>query len=321
MLFALTSLSVSRSLLLILVGLTACAGGDQNQPAGATLGSGSDSAEDTEVPTTGISAGESTDPDPSATATSASGPTTGTASTTGGADASTGGSEGSSSTGSSVPSWHRYSLDTTLGTWSQVPLSEIWVGENAPPSTGITATTSLTHFDRLFVISADQIVYEQADGVWQTPEPVSRRFPAAGDLNVDAMVHTPGQISDDVEELFLVETPVAVVYSQFENGGLELGQVADLMDQDGGAPQASVDNVWTIGRADPSGIGSDADWLVWHQAFSNGDLWRFNAAFEWVSAPLDDNEYFTGAAGEPDPLTVEAAYYDDAFERAHFIAP
>ncbi len=220
-----------------------------------------------------------------------------------------------------MESWHRYSLDTTLGTWSQVPLHEIWVGDNAPPPTGITATTSLTHFDRLFVITDDAMVYEQADGVWQTPEPLDRRFPAAAGLAVDAMVHTPGQVGDDVEELFLVATPVAVVYSQFENGGLELSQVADLVDQDGGAPQGSVDNIWTIGRADPSGIGSDADWLVWHQAFSNGDLWRFNAAFVWEQTPLDDNVYFTGAAGEPDPFSVEAAYYDDAFERAHFIAP
>jgi len=318
---AIASLVVSRSALLILVGLVACAGGDQNQPGGATLGAVSDSAQDTEVPTTGISEGESTVSDSSATTTPGSSSTTETPSSTGPAEESTGvGEEGSSSTGS-PGSWHRYSLDTTLGTWSQVELSEIWVGENAPPPTGITATTSLTHFDRLFVISADQIVYEQADGVWQTPEPLARRFPAAAGMNIDAMIHTPGQATDDVEELFLVQTPVAVVYSQFENGGLELSQVADLVDHDAGAPQASVDNIWSIGRADPSGIGSDADWLVWHQAFSNGDLWRFNAGFQWVSAPLDDNVYFTGAAGEPDPFSVEAAYYDDAFERAHFIAP
>ncbi len=313
---------VSRSALLIFLGSFACAGGDQNQPSGATLGSGSDSAQDTEVPTTGISAGETAASDPSATATSAAGSTSGSSSTTQVADGSTGGlQEGSTSTGDTALSWHRYSLDTTLGTWSQVPLSEIWVGDNAPPPSGITATTSLTHFDRLFVISEDRIVYEQADGVWQTPEPLDRRFPAAAGLDIDAMLHTPGQAGDDVEDIFLVQTPVAVVYSQFENGGIELSQVADLMDQDGGAPQGTVDNVWSIGRADPSGIGSDPDWLVWHQAFSNGDLWRFNAGFEWLSAPLDDNVYFTGAAGEPDPFTVEAAYYDDAFARAHFIAP
>ncbi len=312
---------VSRSALLILAGLLACAAGDQNQPTGATLGSASDSAGDTEVPTTGISAGGVSTADPSASATSGPDPSPGTSSTTDGTDGSTGVSDGSSSSGGAVQSWHRYTLDTTLGTWSRVPLSEIWIGVNAPPPTGITATTSLTHFDRLFVITEEQVVYEQADGVWQTPEPVARRFPAAADLQIDAMVHTPGQDANDVEELFLVQTPVAVVYAQFENGGLELALVANLMDQDGGPPQASVDNVWTIGRADPSGIGSDPDWLVWHQAFANGELWRFNAAFEEDVSPLQDNVYFTGAAGEPDPLSVEAAYYDDAFELAHFIAP
>ncbi|MGH1347684.1 MAG: hypothetical protein ACRBN8_39380 [Nannocystales bacterium] len=316
---------MSRFALLILLGSIACAGGDQNQPAGATLGSGSDSSQDTEVATTGISGGEGAGSDASATSTTSeptNGVTTVTASTTeDGSDGSSGEEDGSSSSGGSVQSWHRYSLDLTQGTWSQVPLSEIWVGDNAPPPTGITATTSFTHFDRLFVIAEDRMVYEQADGVWQTPELLDTRFPAAAGMDIDAMVHTPGQEADDVEELFLLETPVAVVYEQFENGGLELSQVADLMDHDGGAPQGTVDVIWTIGRADPSGIGSDADWLVWHQAYSNGDLWRFNAAFQWVSAPLDDNVYFTGAAGEPDVFSVEAAYFDDGFQRAHFIAP
>lgn len=321
---AIASEAVSRSALLIFVGLFGCAGGDQNQPSGATLGSASDSSQDTEVPTTGISAGNTTDSDPSATASSDAAATTqnptAESSTTDSATDSTGGVEDSTS-GGGVESWHRYSLDTVSGTWSQVPLDEIWVGDNAPPSTGITATTSLTHFDRLFVVTDEAMVYEQADGVWLAPQSVARRFPAAADLSVNAMVHTPGQTSDDVEELFLIDTPVAVVYREFENGGLELAVVADLMDVEGEAPQGTVENLWTIGRADPSGIGSDGDWLVWHLGLASGDLWRFNAVPVWASAPLDDNVYFTGAAGEPDPFSVEAAYYDDAFERAHFIAP
>lgn len=312
-----------RSLLVILAGLVACAGGDQNQPSGATLGSASDSSQDTDVPTTGISAGNTTDSGPSVTSDASVSTRTSAveSSTTDNTAGSTGGVDGSTSTGRNAQSWQRYSLDTATGTWSQVPLDEIWVGDNAPPSTGITATTSLTHFDRLFVISDEGMVYEQADGVWLTPEPTSQRFPAAADLSVNAMVHTPGQESDDVEELFLIATPVAVVYRQFENGGLELAQVADQVDTEGQAPQGTVDNLWIIGQAEPEGIGMDADWLVWHMAFANDELWRFNAAFEWVLAPIDDNEYFSGAAGEPDPFSIEAAYYDDAFGRAHFIAP
>lgn len=321
---------MSRSALLIFVGLVACAGGDQNQPSGVTLGSASGSGSDTEAPTTGISAGDTTTDGTAAattlTATATATSTTEPDPTSGSTDpdgetGSSGGVDSSSSTGGEAASWHRYSLDTVSGAWSQVPLSEIWVGANAPPPTGITAATSLTHFDRLLVISNAGVVYEQADGVWQSPEPIARRFPAAAGMNVNAMLHTPGQQSDDREEIFLIETPVAVVYTQFENGGLELVQVAEQMDSDGGAPQGTVDNVWSIGRADPAGIGSDPDWLIWHMGFANGELWRFNAAFAWVSSPLDDNVYFTGAAGEPDPFSVEAAYYDDAFERAHFIAP
>ena len=305
-----------RRTLLPIVVLVACAGGDQNPPGVSGLAESASGSGSTGSPTTGISVG-STD-DASATATTAVDPDASTSA--GSVGESSDASSSSDSSGVTEQSWRRYSLDTAMGTWSDVALSEIWSGANAPPSTGIAAAVSFTHFERLFVVTEDGTVYEQADGVWQTPVPLSERFPAAGELQVTAMTHTPGQEADDREDIFFIDAPTAVVYTQFENGGLELAAVSTLMDQKNGAPQASVDNDWTLAIADPSGIGQDPDWLQWYGTYGDA-LWLFNAAFEWTPFPLDDNPFFSGAPGEPDPTTVRAAYYDDAFERAHFIAP
>lgn len=318
-----TLTGVPRSILLLFVVVLGCAGGDSGSPGASGL---ADSATDgsTGPASTAGSSTSGTTAEPSASA-SASGPTT-TApdpdTTAGQSDASTsGGGDESSSSGGEPATLRRYSLDMGTGTWTSAPLDELWASPNAPPSTGIAAAVSFTHFDRLFVTTNDGMVYERADRVWQTPVPLDERFPAAGDLQVTAMVHTPGQDTDDHENIFFIDAPTAVVYDQFENGGLELLQVADLMDNEGGAPQASVDNDWSLALADPSGIGMDADWLRWYSAYANGELWLFNAAFEWTLFPVSDNLFFTGAAGEPDPFAVRAAYYDDTFAIAHFIAP
>lgn len=313
-------MGVTRVLLLSVVALGGCAGGDQNQPGGATLGSsaGASSTGDTD-PTGAASTGSSG----ASGGSSSADVSTSDASATSGAESSGGGDESSSdSSGGGAVTWHRYTRDMIANTWIRTPLDELWTGPNAPPASGIAAAVSLTHFDRFIVLSDDGMIYERVNRVWQTPEPLAERFPAAVGYDITAMVHTPGQDgTTDSEDLFLIETPVAVVYTQFENGGLELAQVADLMDHDGGAPQGSVANEWALAISDPSGIGNDPDWLRWYSAYANGELWEFNAAFEWTLFPIGDNPFFSGAAGEPDPTTVQAAYYDDAFERAHFIAP
>ncbi|MCR9166418.1 MAG: hypothetical protein ACE37F_01310 [Nannocystaceae bacterium] len=311
---------MTRSSAFILLTFAGCAGGDQNQPGGVTLGGSASGGSETGVATTGISASGATSTDPSAT--SGALPTSSETGLTSQTDES-GESEDNSSSGGTPVSWNRYSLDTASGTWSQAPLSELWVGGNAPPPTGVTAAVSLTRFDRLLVATDDGMIYERADGVWQTPLPLSERFPLAAGLELEAMVHSPGQgVGGEMQEdIYLIDSPQAAFYVQLENGGLENGEVFDLVDEEDGPPQASQDFVWSIAETDPSQIGMDPDWLVWHHAFANGEVWRFNAGLTWTEYSLPANAYFSGAAGEPDPTTVRAAFFDDAFGVAHFIAP
>lgn len=235
---------------------------------------------------------------------------------------STEGSTDASTTGADAV-WHRYTLDVSTGAWTQIALDELWTDPNAPPPSGIAAASSLTHFDRLHVLTDDSMFYEQSDGTWLSPVPLAERFPMAAGANITGMAHTPGQTPGDTssEDILLVDTPLAILYTQQENGGTDFVETRTLDDVRGGAPQGSVSVRWYFVIADPSGIGSGDIWYQLYSGLEDGDLWRFDNGFQWAQWPQLDNPFFTGAAGEPDPSTLEAAYHDDAFGRLHFIGP
>lgn len=307
-----------RVLLGAFVILVGCAGAADSDRGGAqTLGSNDstgDSSSSTASPTVSSTTGGDSDDDAESTADSETGAETSSGS--GGPD-----STDTGETSAGVESWHRYTLDTTTGAWSTTPLDELWQGANAPPPTDIDAAMSLTHFDRLWIVGADGTFYEQADGIWLEPVPIATRFPMTAGLQIGAMTHTPSQMDTSSEDVFFIDNPTAVIYTQHANGGLDLVQVATLEDEADAAPQGSGRAAWYFAITDPPLAGMDPDWLQWYVAYDDGNLWRFNAAFEWSSEPIGNNAFLTGGPGEPDPATIEAAYYDDVFERVHFIAP
>lgn len=287
------------------LGLLSCAtSGDGSSSSAQTLGDADTTGDTTATVSTSGADTVGTDSSASASATSTTTESTGEADTTSG-----------------TPSWNRYTLDVDAGTWTVTPLDELWTGANAPPPTGISAAVSLTHFDRLWVVTADGTFYEQADGVWSTPVALQERFPMLVGLDVGAMTHTPGQMSTTEEDVYFIDNPTAVIYTQHENGGLDFVDVAMLQDEPGAAPQGTGRAQWYFAITDPQLIGMSADWLQWYVAYDDGNLWKFNAAFEWTSWPLTDNDFFTGAPLQPDPTQIEAAYHDDAFGRVHLIGP
>ncbi len=306
----------------VALGVPGCAGSESSGTGAATLGSGdgttggetdgeSDPSASSAGPTT-ISASGSTDPDPTDPATT----DPATTDATGGDDSS---GDSGDSTGPQA-SWNRYSFDVGTSMWSAEPLVELWSGSNAPPPTGVKAAVSFTHFDRLWVLAEDDTFYERSDGVWQQPRPLSTRFPMTTGLDVTGIVHTPCQRSEDCEEVFFVANPVAVVYVQHENGGLDLAGVSDLMDEKDGPPQASGVVQWYFALADVRSIGQGV-WLQWYFTYGDGNLWHFDNSLDFDSQPIGASPFFSGAPGEPPIASIRAAYYDDAFDRVHFIAP
>lgn len=302
--------------------LLGCASSVDPSPGANTLGSdpnestgeGSTSDAITTSASTAAAGSSSSDGDPT-------NPTVSTSMATGADGSST--TDPSTTTGAPI-SWSRYSFNVQDQAWSRVSLEDLWTSPNAPPSSGIAAAVSLTRFDREIVVSEDGGVYEAVNGSWIEPSTLAERFPMAAGLDVGAIYHVPGQGkgADNEEDLYLIDNPTTVYVRILESGATTDAMVLQSEDVRGGPQQASDRTSWILTVSDPALIGKDADWWSVQVAFDDVDrLWRFNAGFEWTDTPLHDNEFFTGSPAEPNPAGVRAAYYDDAFEIAHFIGP
>jgi hypothetical protein len=217
--------------------------------------------------------------------------------------------------------WSRHTFDMQMQSWTAIALDRVWTETNAPPPRDIAAAVSLTHFDRLLVLTTDGVLHERAAGVWAQPVPVTDRFPTLEGLSVAGMTHTP-QADDDVEHVYFIDNPMAVVYAMQPNGDVEHYSTVPMEDAPGGAPQGTGRAQWYFERVDIGQIGQHPEWLRWFIAFDDDRLYRFDVGpFEWASWPLGDNDFFGVAGGQPDPHAVRAAYTDDAAGRVHFIAP
>jgi hypothetical protein len=97
--------------------------------------------------------------------------------------------------------WTRHTFDVQAQTWTSIPLDQVWIEPNAPPPRGIAAATSLTYFDRLWVVSTERVFYERRNGTWQAPVALDERFPMLAGLSVATMIHVPGQHDDTIEEV------------------------------------------------------------------------------------------------------------------------
>ncbi len=230
----------------------------------------------------------------------------------------------SSETGEPECLRQRYTFNLGTETWSAIPIEQDWTGANAPPcSIGVLAVTYIGGWSELLVIGDDQTTYRRVDGIWQPPLGWSDSFAALVGTQPTALLHTPSTTDpSEVTLYFLVSGGQAVLYTYGDNGGAVLADVVDVMDGPPPAPpQASEDLRWAFELADVS-LVPDPDWLVWFMNYTDGFLYRFNAAFEWVQQPQGNNTYFgTGQANEPDPSQIEAAYADIELGRVYFVGP
>jgi hypothetical protein len=218
--------------------------------------------------------------------------------------------------------WSRHTFDLRQQSWSSLALDELWTQSNAPPPGNIAAAVSLTHFDRLLVLTSDSILHERVDGTWITPVPVAERFAETAGLSISGMAHTP-QAGGMVDIVTFIDNPTAVFYAMHEDGSVVHDMTMTMTDDTGGgAPQGTGRARWYFEIVDPTQINTDPDWLQWFIAFDDGRLYRFNVGpFEWSSWSITDNPFFGVAAGQPNPNLIHAAYTDHDSSRVHFIGP
>lgn len=250
----------------------------------------------------------------------------GTGGTGSGGSAGQGGSSGSSSGGSGGSgggvSWKLHTYNTANGTWSSIAVDSVWAGANAPPSSGIVAVTQLEHFDRLLVFGEDGNFYLRSDGAWQPAVPISQKFPALGSLTLRSVYHVaspPGLPLD--EGLTFIANPIAVQYEYHSNDAIVFfDQTTMADDPPPAAPLNSGTCVFDFEMRDPAKHGA-ADYYEFFLFYSDGKLYRFDAAFNWANWPVLSSPFWNGKPTAPDPTTIRAAWYDEKYGRVQLIGP
>jgi hypothetical protein len=243
-----------------------------------------------------------------------------------GSDGASGGSAGIASGGTAGdatgggPSWTLWTYKLTDGTWSNMPVSSVWSGPNAPPPAGIVAVTQLEHFDRLLVFGQDGNYYVRADGAWQTPVPISTKFPILAPLTIGSVFHVsspPGFALD--EEVTFVANPTAVVYAYHSNDSVVFVDQVTMTDHPSPAPpQGSGTSVFDFELRDPTKHGQ-ADYYLFYTYYSDGNFYQFDAAFDWAKWEVLKSPFWNGKPNAPVPGSIRAAWFDEKYARAQFI--
>jgi hypothetical protein len=215
-----------------------------------------------------------------------------------------------------------YTFDGGDDSWTTLALDVAWPGVNAPPcSVEPIAATYLEMWDQLLVWGADGLFYRRIGVTWQPPEPSANRWAVAATHEFHSVHHVPPLDGAIEATLTFSATPTALIYSVYQDGATSYGQSITMTDEaPPGPPQASSVRRWVTVQADAALLGDPNWWSAW-MGFDNGQVYRFNGAFEWSSWPQNAAPVFAGAPGSLAPSMIEAAWGSYALDELYFVAP
>lgn len=219
--------------------------------------------------------------------------------------------------GAPPTSWHRYSFSMTTGTWSSAPLSSVWTGPNAPPSSGIVAACHLDHFDKLLVFTDTGMVHIQEASVWLPPVSAQTLFP---------QITNPGKIADLyhvpsdwnvtpmamplLEGLVIADNPTYWTYDFTANNIATFGTQGVIPPpmQAAEPPQDSVKTQWYFTIWNKSKIGTADGYTGWSSS-GDGYVYELGADAVWSKWPIESGPLWAGKPGAPDWASLKAAYF------------
>lgn len=282
-------------------------------PAEGTGGSSGELASSTTTETTLPATGESSG---DASTSSSSG-----LDSTGPGELGTSSDSGDSTTGSPGSSLRLYTRFLGAAPWSVVSLDDVWVGPSAPPTEGILATVSLTHFDRFIVFCDDGYTYQQVSGVWIDPIATidPDLFPEVGTMGIDAASHLPEKDGTTVDTVIIQADSHALIYRMYVDGSVSFVEDVPLVDERyPGPPNVSGQLRWAFTRVDL--LDPSNEWWQVYEHYDDGILYYTDATGTWIDNwPILDNEFFKGNADEPDPTIAVATWIEG--DSLNVIAP
>lgn len=215
------------------------------------------------------------------------------------------------------PSWHRHSFDMATGTWSSASLDSVWIGPNAPPSTGIVASCHLDHFDKLLIITDTGMIHIQDAGVWLPPTPAKTLFPEILDpAGIADLYHVPSDWNVTpmaqplLEGLVIVNNPTYWLYDFSSNNTATFtGQgVVPATGQPSGPPQDTVKAKWFFSIWNKSQIGQADGYATW-SSYNDGSVYKIGADIVFEKWPIASGPIWAGKPGAPVWSTLTAAYF------------
>lgn len=218
------------------------------------------------------------------------------------------------------------------GPWTQKPVSDLFVGSNAPPVRGIVSAEETSDGNKLFVWADDGLVYLRKAGVWLPPKPFIDYFTNPDLLGCALAPSAPiastfgGDVDNPAGDQWLTSTnqPGNVVFMAYTVSLTtdEFTFINCLPTQDvvGGPPEMThpAEYAFVEQRA-PYGTVKDAltaykahAGIVYMQYSGNSpDDPSCNLCYDPVSSPEATSLLkVDGQNGAPAPQTIEAAFHD-----------
>ncbi len=118
-----------------------------------------------------------------------------------------------------------------------------------------------------------------------------------------------------------VANPTAVLYAYHSNDAIVYQKTVTMTDGTAAAaPQGSGHSLYEFVVRDANKYGT-ADYLYVYSAYDNGNLYKFDAAFNWTSWPAKQSPMWSGKPGAPDPATLTAAWTEASLGIVDFVGP
>lgn len=232
--------------------------------------------------------------------------------TSGDGDGDTGDGDGDEDLGP-----YLYTLHVNTGSWTRSPLALVLNDPNAPNDVEIVAATRFETSERLVFIGADQRVYLRSGGAFEAPIGLDEW--TQGDLpsgTVTAMSHDPDPgLFCEAVYFYMRDVDAARVAGFFacEDAPLFLAGVQNL-DNIIGYPQAMETSRFAFMFPDLLEL-DNPDGRVTYRALDSvlGSFLGQDSDPDEVS-PLTNNDFWVldDVPNQPDPTTVQAAYFDAA---------
>ena len=166
---------------------------------------------------------------------------------------------------------------------------------------------------------------------WRTPIALATLFGKS--FVVDSSYHVPSSLfqfsvpppAAITEDLVLSAGSLYWACRYFPNDTIEVQAMEKPLPKPGpGEPDQIADRaIWSVDVFEPGKVMDDyvGSYAVW-VFYESGALWYLDAAPKWTKlADPRSNRLFAKRAGEPEPQTLRAGWFDAATKKAHYLSP